>query len=304
VIASSRGMSVTDLTWFDRLGKALGTVGDLGIVINLDLSRDNSAVAVSQLKGQPGGEPAVDIWTLDLASAGTSTRQTFEQDREFDPGWSADGSYLAFIAVKADGTSGLYRTPANGTGRSELLDDSASVFKSPAWSPDGRFLMYTKGTQDNGDLWMLSLGGERPQKVFLRTPFDESNPSFSPDGRWVAYQSNKTGSTEVYVRPFLGEGERRISHHGGRAPRWRGDGEELFFLAPDSRLMALAFDTNKGPLPVAPEPLFATGLTEPGTQRSYAVAKGGQRFLIPVDHASSGSNPITVVLNWPGLLAK
>jgi hypothetical protein len=55
---------------------------------------------------------------------------------------------------------------------------------------------------------------------------------------------------------------------------------------------------------VVPEPLFATGLTAPGTQRSYAVAKGGQRFLIPVDHDSLGSSPITVVLNWPTLLAK
>ena len=304
VIASSGGgSSVTDLTWFDRAGRTLETVGDPGLVINLDLSRDNSMVAVSQLKGQPGVDPVVDIWTFDLARAGTSTRLTFEPDREFDPTWSPDGSYVAFVGVKTNGTSGLYRSPANGTGRSELLDDSGR-FKSPAWSPDGRLLMYTKGTESNGDLWTISLGAERRPAPFLNTPFDESNPSFSPDGRWVAYQSNKTGSTEVYVRPFRGEGERRISHHGGRAPRWRGDGRELFFLAPDSRLMAVAFDTNKGPLPVVPEALFPTGLTTPGTQRSYAVAKDGQKFLIPVDHDASEPSPIIVVLNWPALLTK
>ncbi len=73
VMAYRRGGSATDLTWFDRAGRALGTVGELGIVLNLDLSRDNSAVAVSQFIGPPGGEPAVDIWTLDLARAGTSS---------------------------------------------------------------------------------------------------------------------------------------------------------------------------------------------------------------------------------------
>ena len=237
--------------------------------------------------------------------AGTSTKLTFEPHREFDPAWSADGSYVAFTMTKNDGTFGLYRRRANGSGETELLDGSAQVFKSPAWSLDDRLLVYTKGTQHNGDLWTVPLRGERKRSSFLNTPYDESNPSFSPDGRWIAYQSNKSGRTEVYVRAFTEDGgEIKISQHGGRAPRWRADGRELFFLAPDSRLMAAGFDPNKDDPAMVPEELFQTGLRDPGTQRAYDVARDGRRFLIPTVRNAPGSRAITVVLNWPATRAK
>jgi len=172
---------------------------------------------VSLATRPPGGQAEVDIWIVDLMRAGTSTKLTFEPHREFDPAWSADGSYVAFTMTKNDGTFGLYRRRANGSGETELLDGSAQVFKSPAWSLDDRLLVYTKGTQHNGDLWTVPLRGERKRSSFLNTPYDESNPSFSPDGRRIAYQSDKSGRTEVYVRAFTEDGgEIKISHvrHG------------------------------------------------------------------------------------------
>ena len=50
----------------------------------------------------------------------------------------------------------------------------------------------------------------------------------------MAFTSHRTGRREVYVWPFpSGEGEWTISVAGGRAPRWRGNGNELFFVAAD-----------------------------------------------------------------------
>ena len=58
----------------------------------------------------------------------------------------------------------------------------------------------------------------------------------SPDGRWVAYNSNESGTWEVYVARFPDfTSRRRVSIAGGVQPKWRGDGKELFYLAPDSR---------------------------------------------------------------------
>ena len=44
--------------------------------------------------------------------------------------------------------------------------------------------------------------------------------------------SNESGQPNVYVRPFLREGETYpISKDGGSHPVWRADGKEMFYLA-------------------------------------------------------------------------
>jgi hypothetical protein len=109
----------------------------------------------------------------------------------------------------------------------------------------------------------------------------------------------------VYVCTFPGaQRENLISQHGGWAPRWRGDGRELFFLALDGSTMAAGIDTTRNSATPIPQRLFQTGLTTWGNQRPYAVAKDGRKFLIPIPRDTVGARPITVVLNWQATPAK
>src|ERR1700688_1000555 len=87
----------------------------------------------------------------------------------------------------------------------------------------------------------MPIGGDGKPMPYLVTPFNESQAQFSPDGRWVVYTSNETGTKEVYVRPFpmSSAGKCPVSNGGGSQPRWRRDGKELFYFAPDSTLMAV-----------------------------------------------------------------
>ena len=123
-----------------------------------------------------------------------------------------------------------------------------------SWSPDGRFLLYAEpvasvSRRGNFDLKVLP-GHERKPVPFMRDTggFNELDARFSPMGRWVAYVSNQSGVKEVYVREFATDfstgsastGESvLVSRGGGNAPRWRGDGRELFYLAPGGKLMAV-----------------------------------------------------------------
>ena len=130
---------------------------------------------------------------------------------------------------------------------------------------------------------------------------------FSPDGRWIAYQSAETGRYEVYVRPFpAAVGKWQLSAGGGTNPRWRPDGKELFYLAPDRRLMAVELRSDGTTLePSAPRTLFQTRISGPlggGVRNNYAVSRDGQRFLIATDEVDHRSSPIIVVLNWTALL--
>jgi len=142
----------------------------------------------------------------------------------------------------------------------------------------------------------------------VTTPLDEANAQVSPDGKWLAYQSNETGEGQIYVRPFpTGSGKWQMSTSGGFAPRWRGDGRELFYLDPQYKLFAVSVQFNSSAVEAGvPKPLFDSGyvtLNSHGAQphHAYAVLADGQRFLIPrpaTNRAPDSSAPIAVVLNW------
>jgi hypothetical protein len=136
------------------------------------------------------------------------------------------------------------------------------------------------------------------------TPADERFGQFSPDGRWVAYESNESGRFEVYVQPFPKPGEKTlVSTGGGQQARWGADGREVFYVAPDGRLMAVSFRVRSdGRADVAsPAPLFPSGVSGAPTRGSiieYDVSKDG-RFLMNTLVEQAGS-PITLILNRAG----
>jgi serine/threonine protein kinase/Tol biopolymer transport system component len=287
------GLTMTSqLTWFDRTGKSQGAVGVPGGYVNLALSPDERRIAVSQV-----ALGTINIWILDLARAAAPFRLTVDAGNDFDPVWSPDGAHVVFTSSRT-GTSALYRRAADGSGQDELVWKPERGVAAPDWSRDGRFLAYAS----SGDVWVLPLGsstveGGKPI-AFLQTSFTETHPAFSPDGRWLAYSSNESGQAEIYVQSFPAGGSKsRISMGGGVQPRWRGDGREIFFLAPDGTMMAARLDTATGFNAMVPRPLFQTNITSRQNNHPYVVTRDGQRFLIPVSDQSAASQ-MTVVLNW------
>ncbi len=98
---------------------------------------------------------------------------------------------------------------------------------------------------------------------------------------------------EIYVQPFPGPGPKvQVSEGGGRLPRWRRDGGELFYLAPDRRLMAVSVSQRGSRLETGPpRALFALSTTS-----AYEPSPDGKRFLVTA--VVSEASPITVILNW------
>ena len=103
----------------------------------------------------------------------------------------------------------------------------------------------------------------------------------SPDGRLLAYTSTESGRHEIYVRPFpSGDGKWQVSVNGGRWPRWRSDGKELYYVE-DRILMAVSVSQESTFTLGQPQQLFeyADLTASGGNVRSYDVSADGQRFL-------------------------
>ena len=128
------------------------------------------------------------------------------------------------------------------------------------------------------DLWALPLSAARKPFPVVTSAVAEQQGEISPDGRWLAYTATEGGSAQLFVIPFPAGGEpQRLSP--GIQPRWRSDGRELLFIAPDLRLSAIPFDNGRPAGP--PEPLFQ--ILSPETSpfgRVYDVFPGGQQFLL------------------------
>ena len=294
------------LTWFDRSGKQMGPVAALGTGFGPALSPDEKTVAV------PRGDPernAGDIWIHEFAR-GTDTRFTFHASRNGYPVWSPDGSRIVFSSDRGGKNPDLYLKDVNGARQEELLIQSPYNKIASDWSRDGRVLVYAElDPKTKADLWVLRIGpagGDRKPIPFLRTEFNEWQGQFSPDGHWIAYTSDESGQWEVYVRPFpaAAPGKWKVSTAGGEQPRWRRDGKELYYMAPDRKLMAVSVKAVGERLIFeagTPEPLFESHIplrSSTNPRFHYAVTGDGKRFLVQTMVGESADLSITVVQNW------
>jgi dipeptidyl aminopeptidase/acylaminoacyl peptidase len=285
--------------WFDRNGKLiekLDALGTAGTYFSSSLSGDGKRVALDRVNPETS---TTDIWLVDLASHIPLRFTTHGSYNRF-PVWSPDSSRIVFVSSR-DGAYRLYVKNANATAEEELLLELDRPSLPVDWSPDGKFIVFeNSGEKTKRDLWLLPLTGEAKPIPFLRSEFSEQNARFSPDGKWIAYCSDESGTQEIYVQPFPANGvKKRISIEGGRQPRWRRDGKELFYVS-GTTLMAV---------PITPGAEFAAGTPRAIFEESkldyfgnvragYAVTSDGQRFLTLPVVDETGTTPISVMVNW------
>jgi eukaryotic-like serine/threonine-protein kinase len=179
--------------------------------------------------------------------------------------------------------------------------DTANVGRfAESWSPDGKTLVFLEENLSDWDLWTLSLDDKQGPQPWLRTPFAEWSAAFSPDGRWLAYVSDESGSTQVYVRRFLGAGGKlQISTEGGTEPMWAHSGRELFYRAGD-KMMVVSVDSGPSLRATKPHQLFEGSFElSPGENANYDVAPGDQRFLMVTREQKQPQTHLELLLNWP-----
>lgn len=261
-------------------------------------------VAVSR-----GSGSGSDLWMVDVEREAWS-RFTFLPGLAMYPVWSPDGKQVMF---QSGAQRNLYRKEASGAATEQRVTESANMQWPVDWSRDGRLVLYYEMAKDTQrDLWVLPVtldgkpeAGSRA-RPYLRTRFNEYLGRFSPEPspRWVAYTSDESGRNEVYVQAFPEpRGKFQISTGGGMFPEWSPDGQELYFMSPDGKLMAASLKLGSDSVaPSRPRELFALPSGGTGVYQSYTLARGGKGFLVlaPVGE----SQPLEVVVNWLALLKK
>ncbi len=288
------GQDDEHLTWIDRDARVLEELGDHASYDFVDLAPDGR-ITVERRMAEANN---VDVWVMD-PERGTTSRLTFDPQVDLNPMWTPDGRHILYAAQDETGGWELRRRAASGVGDAEPVAHFDALVNADTITRDGKTLVLSTLRGDNRwDVMRLDLADGGAPVPLVATPFDEYGARLSPDDRWIAHVSDESGRPEIYVRSFPGgESKWQVSTDGGEQLAWRADGNEIFYISDDRRLMSVSVSAGDGLVIGTPEELFALTWSRAGT-REYVPSPDGQRFLFIRDVVDTDPTPFTVVLNW------
>ncbi len=165
-------------------------------------------------RGVEGG----DIWKFD--TFGEAAR----------PAFAPDGQSLLFVSREGGAEPALYRT-VDADHQVLRRDGSPIQGESPAWTPDGKQIIYKGCLGANCGLILSGVDGSFPTQ--LTQDLSDINPAVSPDGKTIAFMSRRGGSWEVYVVGIDGAGLAQVTTDTASdgLPAWSPDGKTIAFVS-------------------------------------------------------------------------
>ena len=273
--------SMTKLTWFDRSGRELGTLGEPGEYSGPALSPIEDRIVVALNDPQAKSR---DLWIL--STSGGLTQVTAEPSDDLNPLWSPDGKWIYYTSERG-GFRNIYRKAADKSGAAEPVLTSNEDLNLEDISADGNLIVFNarNNRDDAPNLGLLSL---TTKLRTLLAPQLARAARISPDAKFVAFETDLAGGSGIVIHALSPNGdvskdEYVVSKSGGTStPMWRGDGEELFYLK-GRTLMAVEIKRAAKGLSVGPtRTLFNVDIELEERRNRYVVTRDGQRFLVIV----------------------
>ncbi len=223
---------------------------DEGTWMSLDVSPDGKTV-VFDLLG--------DLYTVPIGG-GEATALTEGIAWDMQPRYSPDGRFIAFTSDR-DGADNIWVVPnparaaADARTPVQVTKEDFRLLNSPAWSPDGKYIVARKHftaerSLGSGELWLFHAAGGKGVQL-TEKPGDQKDvgePAFSPDGRYVwfsqdmtpgaSFEYNKDPHGGIYsIRRFdreLGDIDTILDGPGGAVrPTPSHDGASLAYVRRD-----------------------------------------------------------------------
>jgi Tol biopolymer transport system component len=164
---------------------------------------------------------------------GTLTRLTFQTGEKRFPSLSPDGDDFVYDSV-ASGNWDIYSQRVGGETAFNLTEDSAAHDCSPAFSPDGKQIVF-RSEREGGGLFVMGATGESVRRL---TDFGY-NPAWSPDGEEIVFATQGVDYTSRTIRSKLwivnvASGEKRLlTESDAVQPNWSPHGHRIAFWSMD-----------------------------------------------------------------------
>jgi eukaryotic-like serine/threonine-protein kinase len=285
LVFQSRLVYNSQLVSYDRSGRELGVIGEPGFW-SPQLSPDGRYVAVGHDRDGTGE------WSTTIFDRGRGIALSLPRiGSDKAHAWSPDGLWIYYSAFRE--RNGIYRRRADGSGTEEtLLEESTAFLLVNSHSPTAPRLLYMDFSNGTGALRELSVDTRKTREVVWG-----AEGIYSPDGEWIAYVDLGLQSLAI---THVDRGGRIHVAGGGAQIRWRGDMTELYYIAPDKKLMCVPLTKRDGTIePGNPFALFQTRIVEPTLVLfQYDVNPDGEEFLINSLPRADAPAALSLIVNW------
>jgi len=174
------------------------------------------------------------VWQID--QDGADKKLVSSSDRQaMSPAWAADGRRFAYMEFWAGHGQLFVQDMATGK-RAPVVTTGAALDFTPAFSPDGKTLAFSRAIEEGTDVYTVNLKDNCClQRLTVGRFSDNLSPTYSPDGQRMAFVSTRAGLPQIYVMAADGTDQQLFAPFdygvtgSSNAPEWSPDGQSVAF---------------------------------------------------------------------------
>jgi TolB protein len=174
------------------------------------------------------------VWRID--QDGADKKLVSSSDRQaMSPAWAADGRRFAYMEFWA-GHGQLFVQDMVTEKRAPVVTTGAALDFTPAFSPDGKTLAFSRAIEEGTDVYTVNLKDNCClQRLTVGRFSDNLSPTYSPDGQRIAFVSTRAGLPQIYVMAADGTDQQLFAPFdygvtgSSNAPEWSPDGQSVAF---------------------------------------------------------------------------
>ena len=174
------------------------------------------------------------LYRIDQDGAGLAEVRSGGEHAILSPAWDREGRRIAYMEFWS-GHGRLFVQDAT-TGRRRAVTDGTTLDFTPAFSPDGKTLVFSRAIEEGTDVYAFNLKDNCCLQRLTAGRFaDNLSPTYSPDGQRIAFVSTRSGLPQIYVMAPDGTDQQLFAPFdygvtgSSNAPDWSPDGQSVIF---------------------------------------------------------------------------